>query len=444
MQTTPTQSAPCTDAQLVDYAASLDCVHCGLCLRTCPTYELTGRESASPRGRIHMMRSVAEGELKPDAAFIDELDLCLLCRHCESACPSGVNFAAMLEHTRARLLDSSERSWLVRRALGLGLGRVLPSPRWIAFLAGALRFLQRLGLVQLASRLPGKVGQAAAACPPVPPARERRALPRHTPALGQRRGSVSVLEGCIMPPLLGRVNRATVAVLAAAGREVHCPRGASCCGSLHAHNGDLQGARELARRLIDKHSGLLGDDGELLPIVTNSAGCSSHMKHYGALLADDADWAERAAVFGKQVFDFSEYLVRFAFDDLRPALGPLEVAQPICWDDPCHLCHGQGIRDEPRALLDALSIERVELKESESCCGSAGLYSVLRPLDSRAILAPRLAALKATGARTLVSANPGCQLQWSGGLRQTGSEVEVLHIAELLERALAHGRESGE
>jgi glycolate oxidase iron-sulfur subunit len=168
------------------------------------------------------------------------------------------------------------------------------------------------------------------------------------------------------------------------------------------------------------------------------------MKHYGALLADDADWAERAAVFGKQVFDFSEYLVRFAFDDLRPALGPLEVAQPICWDDPCHLCHGQGIRDEPRALLDALSIERVELKESESCCGSAGLYSVLRPLDSRAILAPRLAALKATGARTLVSANPGCQLQWSGGLRQTGSEVEVLHIAELLERALAHGRESGE
>jgi glycolate oxidase iron-sulfur subunit len=229
-----------------------------------------------------------------------------------------------------------------------------------------------------------------------------------------------------MPELLGDVNRATVHVLTAAGHSVSVPKSQpTCCGSLHAHNGELDQARALAKETITAFE----ETGEV-PVVTNSAGCGSHMKEYPNLFTEEPEWRARAERFSARVRDLSEVLA----PGEEPCADTTCVQTPITYDDPCHLCHGQGVRDEPRALLDATGLERVELSESESCCGSAGIYSALRPRDAEQILEGKLDALRASGARTLVTANPGCQLQWQAGIKEAGMDVEVLHLAELLDR----------
>ena len=409
---------------LIDYTRSLDCIHCGLCLRTCPTYQLTAAEPSSPRGRIHLMRAVAEGDIEPDASFVEEMDFCLLCRHCESVCPSGVEFGALMEHTRNGL---APKTFLGRVAKRRGF-RLLTSRSQLRFAASALRLLQVTGMVRLISALLGEKGRALAKLPPISPTSRRRPLPEHTPSTTEESTPVALLEGCVMPELLGDVNRATLRVLAASGHSVHVPvNQPACCGSLHAHNGELDQARAIAKETIAAFE----ETGEV-PVVTNSAGCGSHMKEYPNLFAEDPEWCDRAERFSARVRDLSEVL------EPRPpeATTSPEVRTPITYDDPCHLCHGQGVRDEPRALLDATGLERVELIESESCCGSAGIYSALRPDDAARILETKLDALRASGARTLVTANPGCQLQWESGVRDAGLDVEVLHLAELLERSL--------
>jgi glycolate oxidase iron-sulfur subunit len=414
--------------QLVDYAASLDCIHCGLCLHTCPTYQLTGAEPSSPRGRIYLMRGVAEGRLDPTAReYAEELDFCLVCRHCESVCPAGVRFGEMMEHARDALAAVQPRPLLERWARRVGFGWLLRK-RWALRASfGALRLAQRLGLTRLAA-LTGARGRALAALPAVPAGRDRAPLPRTTPALGKRKAVVALLEGCVMRELYGRVNRDTLTVLARLGLEVRCDPAHVCCGALHAHNGELAGARALARETIAALEGL--GDGH---VVVNSAGCGAHMKEYGRLLADDETWRERARTFASRVRDLSEVALEHAEGAPRRVD---DLPGPLAWDDPCHLCHGQRIRSQPRALIDALSgVRRVELEQSESCCGSAGIYSLLRPGDSQDVLAPKIAALERSGAAVLVSANPGCQLQWESGLRRRGSRVQVLHLAELLARA---------
>ena len=397
---------------LVDYAASLDCIHCGLCVSSCPTWKLTGVESSSPRGRVHLMRAVAEGELAPDPDYVEEMEFCLLCRHCESVCPSGVRFGSMMETARDAITREVGRPLLARLLRWLGFRVLLFHPALLRASAALLAFGQKLHL-------------APRRAPRVPPSQERRPLSPRTPAEGSSHGAVSVLEGCVMPLLYGRVNRATVAVLARAGFDVLSPRGQSCCGSLHAHNGDLEGARVLARRSIEAFEKADG------PIVVNSAGCSAHMKDYGHLLADDPAWRDRAKRFAERVRDLSEFLA-----------GKLELEKrsgdrgTIAYDDPCHLCHAQKIRSQPRKLLDAIpGLARVEMRDSEACCGSAGIYSVLRPAASAAILEPKIAAFRETGATTLVTANPGCQMQWEAGFARAGVDARVAHLAEILEEA---------
>lgn len=426
--------------QLVDYAASLDCIHCGLCLRTCPTYQLTGREASSPRGRIYMMRAVAEGELDAsDPDYGEELDFCLVCRHCESACPAGVRFGEMMEHARDGRARLTPPALPERAARWIGFGRVLPSRALLRIAFGGLRLLQRTGLLRLVAKLGGERGRALAGFPGIPPAGERRLLPRHTPPEGTARGEVAVLEGCVMPELYGRVNRATVRVLAAAGHGCHTAPGHACCGALHAHNGELEGARALARETIQRFEAVpQGPEGPL-PIVVNSAGCGAHMKDYARLLADDAAWSERAARLAARVRDLSEVLA--ADGDAAVGTRPVQLPGSVAYDDPCHLCHGQGVRSQPRELLDRVrGLERVELSESESCCGSAGIYSLLRPGDSNAVFETKRASLERSGARVLVTANPGCQQQWESGLARAGSDVRVLHLAEVLALALPPGR----
>lgn len=406
--------------ELVDYAKSLDCIHCGLCLRTCPTYELTGRESSSPRGRIYMMRAVAEGELDAKTPeFREEMEFCLVCRHCESVCPAGVRFGEMMETTRSGLARAAPPSLIERTARWFGFRVVLPSRAWLKLAFNALRLAQVTGVAKLLPR--------SKSMPSVPPSSERRALPAVTHARGEQRGSVAVLEGCVMREIYGRVNRATVDVLAANGFESRCATEHVCCGALHAHNGDLEGAKELARKTISDFDAL-----GRLPIVVNSAGCGAHMKDYGRLLEDDPTWRDRARDFAATNSLKSFTRAANASASWKPNVASTELGR-VTYDDPCHLCHGQQIRSQPRMLLDRVAgAQRVELDESESCCGSAGIYSLVRPNDSQAVFAAKLSALESSGANVLVTANPGCQLQWETGLARAGSKVRVMHMAELL------------
>ncbi len=416
---------------------SLDCIHCGLCLNTCPTYRLTGVEASSPRGRIALMRAAGEGRLDVGEGYREELDFCLLCRHCESACPAGVPYGRMMELARdqARAARIAERpgpaATLGRFAKRVGLRYVL-THRPLLRLAGALgRAAQVLGLTSLAARLlPG--GRAAAAhLPAFPPLAAQRPLPEHLPARpvpgAAERGDLLLLEGCLMPLVLGDTNRAAAASLSALGWNVRVPRGVVCCGSLQAHNGELDTARELARTLIAAAE----EAGEDLPFATHSAGCGSHLRELGHLFENGDPWRARAEAFSARVRDYSE-LVAGPLQELRP---PAVEREAVAWDAPCHLCHGQRVRAEPHAVLDALvGLDLRPLEDEESCCGSAGLYSLLRPEDAAAVFAPRSQAFEASGARVLVTANPGCQLQWSAGL--AGSGARVRHLAELVHESL--------
>lgn len=407
-----------TKDSIVDYAASLDCIHCGLCLNTCPTYRLTGSEASSPRGRIHLMRAVAEERVEPDEGYREEMEFCLVCRHCESVCPAGVRFGSMMEFARSKL----PRSFRARVLRALGFRLVLPN-RWaLRGLTFVLRVLQAVGLTRF---LPG--GDQL----PELRKRPRFSPPPRTPAAGVAERTVAVHEGCVMPELFGPVQRATVNTLAATGHDVLCSREPVCCGSLHAHNGEVDTARRLAMRTIDAHEALEREHGSDLHFVTNSAGCGSHMREYAHLFEDEA-WRARAAAFAAKVRDLSEVLAPHV-----RRTGSDSPTGSVTWDAPCHLCHGQGVRAEPLAILQELGGEAYrELTDAESCCGSAGIYSLLRPTDSEAVLAPKLEALRASGAKTLVTANPGCHLQWEAGIRKAGLDVEVIHLAEFVDRSM--------
>jgi glycolate oxidase iron-sulfur subunit len=417
-------------ATLVDYAKSLDCIHCGLCLQTCPTFRLTGVEPSSPRGRIHLMRAVGEGRLAPDADYAAELDFCLLCRHCESVCPAGVRFGSMMEFARGARERVLPRGPLARLARRVGFRVVLPSRLALRALGSLLSLAQTLRLERLAGLL-GAHARGLRDLPRVPPLPARRLLPSRVPAAGPERARVLFLQGCVMPEFHAHVNRATVEALARLGTTSVVPPELVCCGSLHAHNGDPEGARALARRQIEIHERASRAAGAPLVLATNSAGCGAHLKDLAHLFPADDPWHARAQSLARCVRDTSEIFARDV-DRLAP-LAPSALPLPLAWDDPCHLCHGQGIRQEPRALLERLvGASRVELEESESCCGSAGIYSLLRPADAAAVFERKLAAFRRSGARTLVTANPGCQIQWAAGLRRAGLEARVVHLAELV------------
>lgn len=428
--------APHDLAALVEYTQTLDCIHCGLCLQTCPTYRLTGVESSSPRGRIHLIRSVAEGTLEPDAEYADELDFCLLCRHCETACPAGVRFGALMEHARSAVERERPRPLVTRSLRRLAFRGLLPRRAALRAAGALLRLANATQLDRAALWLIERVRGVRPLVPDIPPIAAQRPLESVTPPVGESRGALHVLAGCVMPVLFGRVNRATVEGLAGLGYECRPLANATCCGSLHAHNGDLEGARFLARKMIAADRAASEREGAPLPLVVNSAGCSAHLKELAHLFGPDDPDRTAAEELAARVYDFAEFVAPRL--RRRPPERSLEGAwpQPFTYDDPCHLCHGQGVRAEPRAVLDALpGAALVPLADSESCCGSAGIYSLLRPNDSAAVLAPKLDQLERSGARTLVTANPGCHLQWKAGIAARGLDVEVVHLAELVARA---------
>jgi glycolate oxidase iron-sulfur subunit len=407
--------------------AETRCIKCGFCLPKCPTYRLTDNEAASPRGRIDLMQAVARGELAAGDIFA-ELDFCLGCRACESACPAGVEFGKLLEVGRAEARSGSQRSWLQ----GVGLRLLLPSPVRLRLLASLLRLYQASGWQRalrasgLLPRLAPSLAAMEAMLPRMPTAAERRAVPAETPPHGEEQGRVALLTGCIMPELLPQVHRATVRVLAANGYRVFAPPAQRCCGALHAHAGELELARQLARQTI----AVLEETGAEW-IVVNSAGCGAMLKEYGHLLANDPACAAPARAFSGRVRDVSEILAT------APLRGPLKpVPLRVAYDDPCHLLHGQKIREQPRLVLRQIpGLHLLEVPESDWCCGSAGIYNLVHTDMARQLLDRKMAHLASVQPQAIVTGNPGCILQLRQGVAQHRLAAEVLHPVEVLARA---------
>ena len=395
------------------------CIHCGLCLEACPTYKITHLETESPRGRLHLMGALADGRidaLESDATVL-HLDRCLACRACEAVCPSGVPYGRLIEETRAGIAVARGIS-----PLGQLLLWSVSRPWVLRLMGGLLSFSERTGLRRLARRfLSPRLRRLDALAPPV-------GRPSYRPVTVESpRSSVALLLGCVMRASYGDVHTATARVLARLGVEVIETPGQTCCGALHSHAGDKEEAIRLAKLNIAAF-----ERAEV--ILVNAAGCGAHLKSYAHLLEDRPNWAGRAAALSSRVRDVSEFMATIAGDE---PLGALAIR--VTYQDPCHLAHAQGIRAEPRALLSRVhGLELVEMADADVCCGSAGYYNLAQPEYSDRLLEPKIDAILATRPDAVVTGNPGCMLQLAAGLRSRGrSDIPVLHVVEILDRALA-------
>lgn len=415
------------------------CVHCGLCLAYCPTFAELGTEMDSPRGRIFLVKALAEGRLPLTGSVKRHLDLCLGCRACETVCPSGVPYGQLIEAARVEVERQHPGGPLRRLFRWLNFSVLLARPGMLARAAAGLRFYQSSGLQRLVRAsgilrlLPGPLSTWEPLLPDLPPAAERAPLPERIPAEGPRRMAVGLLAGCIQQIAFGPQNRATARVLARNGCEVLTPREQGCCGALHAHAGEHAMALELARRTIR-----VFEEAGVERVIVNTSGCGAHLKSYGALLAEDPAWRDRARRFAERVEDIAEFLAR------EPLRGPLQpVPLKVTYHDPCHVVHGQRIKREPRALLAQIpGLTVIELPEADWCCGSAGTYNLTQPEMASRLQARKVRHIQSTGAEAVVTANPGCIIQIVQGLAATGARVEVLHIVELLDRAYGGPRPS--
>jgi glycolate oxidase iron-sulfur subunit len=418
----------------LDYSVVQQCMHCGLCLPTCPTYDATKLERNSPRGRIALMRAIADGQLEPTKTFGQEMYFCLGCLACMTACPAGVNYAELFEHARAeaeasRVLRSPKRD-LIRtfaiRWLFMDLNRLQ--------LAGmALRLYQQLGLQTILRRsgvlklLPRRLQELEAMMPEIQTRFSNELIAPLTPPKGQRRYRVAMLTGCAQDLIFSDINRDTVEVLAANGCEVVTPPEQLCCGSLHAHNGEWELAQRLARRQIDQFP-----PQEFDAIISNAGGCGSHLKHYHKLLADDPVYRERALRWDQKLKDIHEWLMQIDFERPRTTL-PVQI---VTYHESCHLCHGQKVITQPRQLLRAIpNLRLVELPESSWCCGSAGVYNLVQPEMANQLLARKLKHIRETGAHSVATGNPGCLLQLINGAKHENYRLRVVHPVTLLAEA---------
>jgi len=405
-----------TAPDLPDLDALRGCVHCGICLPQCPTYRVLGEEMDSPRGRIYLMRAAAEGRVGLSETFQRHIDLCLGCRACETACPSGVRFGSLLEATRAQLRRHGPPA--KHRLLEAFVFSVFPEPARLGAALAAFKLYKRSGLRALARatgvlRMLPRLAAMEALLDDVPAAAP---MPEVVAARGRAVGRVGLLMGCVQRHLYPNVNRDTARLLSLAGFEVVIPRAQGCCGALELHAGRLDAHASRARALAAAFPA------DLDFIVTNAAGCGSAMKEYGHRVPELAPFAAR-------VRDVMELLAGAHLE-----LGPLDLT--VTYHDACHLVHGQRMRHEPRQLLSRIpGLRLVELGDSELCCGSAGVYNLLEPGMARELLDRKLARIAETGARVVAAANPGCLLQIAWGCRERGLDVALVHPVELLARA---------
>ena len=392
------------------------CVHCGFCLQACPTYLTLQDENDSPRGRIVLMREILDGSLSADdPAVRTHFDRCLGCRACETACPSGVPYGQLIEATRATIAERHPIPWIARVILA-----VFARPRLLAVALAGSRVVRALRIPALLSRLPGRIGFAMAMLASTRPVVEKR---EWTATGTGARGTTALLTGCVMEGLFGETNRATERVLTANDYRCTSAPGQQCCGALHAHAGDAETARELARANVAAFEAADPDY-----IAVNAAGCGAMMKEYGHILHDDPAWAERAARVSAKVRDVSELLA-----EAGPRQGGT-VRASVTYDAPCHLLHAQRISAPPLRVLNAVKgLTLVPLADVDQCCGSAGIYNLVEPEVSDIVLTPKLANIAATKAKLVATGNPGCLMQIGAGLMRSGVATRAVHPVDLLD-----------
>jgi glycolate oxidase iron-sulfur subunit len=453
------------------YDLMRQCIHCGFCLPTCPTYAVLGVEMDSPRGRIYQMQAVAEGRMAISADFVEHMYCCLGCRACETACPSGVQFGKLIEAAREHIqLESSRDRAIPQETLPTTSERkhhaisvtaypgtkfaeralrrfffdlMLPSRLLTSLAFAGLKIYQRSGLQSFAHKsgllrfidaLPtpfqGKLSTPEALMPRAGGDLLPKPLPEITPAIGPRRYRVGFVSGCIMDQVYREINEATIRVLAANGCEVITPLAQQCCGALHVHAGEGERGRQLARHNIDVFERYACD-----AIIINSAGCGSNLKEYGHLLRDDPAYAERARAFSALVKDVSEFLIGI---DSQVNMG--ELPYTVAYHDACHLAHGQKIRQQPRQLLRRIpGLRLVDLKEADWCCGSAGIYNITNQEMAGKLLERKMQNIIASGASIIATGNPGCMMQIALGARERGLDLQVMHPVQLLDEAYRAG-----
>ncbi|HET8846035.1 MAG TPA: (Fe-S)-binding protein, partial [Ktedonobacteraceae bacterium] len=445
------------------YDLMRQCIHCGFCLPTCPTYAVLGTEMDSPRGRIYQMQAVAEGRMSTNADFTEHMYCCLGCRACETACPSGVQFGKLIEAAREQIqLDALDQTpslpgkeeqqiassqstpTIAKQALKrFFFDGMLPSRFLTSLTFAGLKIYQRSGLQQFARKsgllkvmdaLPtpfqGTLLLPEALMPRASGALLPRPLPEITPALGPKRYRVGFISGCIMDQIYRDINEATLRVLAANGCEVITPTSQQCCGALHVHAGESQRGRELACHNIEVFERYNCD-----VIIINSAGCGSNLKEYAHLLRDNTIYAQRAQAFSAKIKDVSEFLADL---ELRTPLGALPST--VAYHDACHLAHGQKIKQQPRRLLKSIpGLKLVELKEADWCCGSAGIYNITNQEMASKLLERKMRHIRASGAEIIATGNPGCMMQIALGARERGLNLTVLHPIQLLDEAYRAG-----
>jgi glycolate oxidase iron-sulfur subunit len=405
------------------------CVHCGFCLPTCPTFLLWGNEMDSPRGRIYLMKMAGNGQAALTPEWVNHFETCLGCMACLTACPSGVQYDALLESTRAQIERKHTRSFpdrLFRKlifTLFPRIGRLRVLRRLLAVYQnlGIQKAIRRSGVLKL---LPARLQAMEALLPRLG---KYYAIPRVTPPRGKQRRRVGLTLGCVQREFLSEVNAATVRVLAAEGCEVIAPPEQPCCGALLVHAGEESSAESLARRMID-----VFERANVDVILSNAGGCGSNLKEYHRLLRDDPVYAERAAAFSAKCRDISEFL-----EELGPRAQRHPLAARVAYHDSCHLQHAQRVCTQPRAQLDAIpGLQLVELAEGAICCGSAGIYNLVQPATAAALADRKAEHIAAVQPEIVVTGNPGCLLQIKAALARKGERVEVQHLVQLLDASI--------
>jgi len=421
-----------TSLQSPEFSALLDqCVHCGLCLPACPTYAIFHTEMDGPRGRIQLMRAAADGRIETGGAFQDHIDLCLGCRACETACPSGVQYGLLLETTRTAMTATQPQSRSERVIRWLALRQLMPHRQRLRLMARFLRLYQSLGLSTLVRKsglLPKGLQAMENLLPPLAPRFFDYTQP--APAIGEKQGDVAFFYGCVQDAFLNSVNAATVRVLQRNGYEVHFPLSQTCCGAAALHMGEQALTRGLARQNIDACAAR-----DYVAIINNAGGCGATLKEYAHLLADDPAYVEKARAFVAKLQDVNEFLAGHLHN---PPTG--KVAKRVTYVDSCHLRHGQKVIKQPRQLLKAIpGLTLVELQHQDQCCGSAGVYNIVQADTANQVLDAKLADIANTGAEIVITANTGCHMQMIYGVRKAGLQAEVVHLVELLDRSYQAG-----
>ena len=426
---TTAERSPGRERDLLD-----DCVHCGFCLPTCPTYLLWGQEADSPRGRIHLMKLRRDGREVASGSFVQHIDSCLGCMACVTACPSGVQYDSLLEAARPQVEREARRS-VADRAFRRLIFTMFPHPARLRALSWPLGVYQKSGIQQLLKRsgllgmLPQRLQSMERLLPPIRFGGSE--LPARIAAHGAQRRRVALLLGCVQRVFFGNVNEATARVLAAEGCEVIVPQTQGCCGALAEHAGEEQDAMAAARKLIDAFEHVDADT-----IVINAAGCGSAMKRYGHLLRKDPAYAQKAKAFAAKCKDISEILA-----ELEPRAPRGTVPLKAAYHDACHLQHAQGVRAQPRKLLQMIpGVQVREIAESEICCGSAGIYNLLEPDAATQLRDRKVRNILNTDAEVIVSGNPGCLLQIATGLEAAGRPMRIMHLVEVLDQSIREGQ----